>query len=88
MVTWHRPFCVDLQESTFSLLREFLEKYSDEFHSYKAPPPFATAEEHHRFVILCLKLLGNHLSLSLCGGLASGILGKEATPLRNLLFRY
>ena len=27
VVSWHRPFCVDLQEGTFSLLRTFIELY-------------------------------------------------------------
>ncbi|XP_064122662.1 probable E3 ubiquitin-protein ligase HERC1 [Macrobrachium nipponense] len=27
VVSWHRPFCVDLQEGTFSLLRTFIEQY-------------------------------------------------------------
>ncbi|KAL0271708.1 UNVERIFIED_CONTAM: hypothetical protein PYX00_008714 [Menopon gallinae] len=84
---WHRPFCVDLRESTFSLLRELLEKYTQKFDSDKAPQPFKCAEEHHTFVTLCLKLLANHLSLSLCGGLGSDVLGMEAEALRNLLFR-
>jgi hypothetical protein len=42
---------------------------------------------HHHFVLLCLKLLSTHLSLALAGGVASTILGEQARPLRNLLFR-
>lgn len=43
--------------------------------------------EHHNFLKLCLKLLSNHLALALAGGVATSILGRQAGPLRNLLFR-
>lgn len=43
--------------------------------------------EHHSFLKLCLKLLSNHLALALAGGVATSILGRQAGPLRNLLFR-
>ncbi|XP_008933489.1 PREDICTED: probable E3 ubiquitin-protein ligase HERC1, partial [Merops nubicus] len=33
------------------------------------------------------KLLSNHLALALAGGVATSILGRQAGPLRNLLFR-
>ncbi|XP_069694063.1 probable E3 ubiquitin-protein ligase HERC1 isoform X1 [Periplaneta americana] len=87
VVTWHRPFCVDLQEGTFSLLRSFLEKYCSGFNQDACPPPFPTFGEHHQFVLLCLKLLCAHLSLALTGGLATSVLGSQARPLRHLLFR-
>ncbi|CAB3370488.1 Hypothetical predicted protein [Cloeon dipterum] len=87
VVTWHRPFCVDLQEKTFEYLRIFLEQYCDGFESAKPPQPFNSVEEHHRFVHHCLKLLCTHLSLSLAGGLGSSVLGMQSQPLRQLLFR-
>ncbi|XP_021933596.1 probable E3 ubiquitin-protein ligase HERC1 isoform X3 [Zootermopsis nevadensis] len=87
VVTWHRPFCVDLQEGTFSLLHSFLEKYCSGFNQESCLPPFPTFGEHHQFVLLCLKLLCTHLSLALTGGLATSVLGKQARPLRHLLFR-
>ena len=43
--------------------------------------------EHHNFLKLCLRLLSNHLALALAGGVATSILGRQARPLRNLLFR-
>lgn len=43
VVAWHRPFCVDLQEGTFALLRSFLEGYCQGFDSPNPPPPFPTA---------------------------------------------
>lgn len=43
--------------------------------------------EHHHFLKLCLRLLSNHLALALAGGVATSILGRQARPLRNLLFR-
>ncbi|KAH0619794.1 hypothetical protein JD844_014057 [Phrynosoma platyrhinos] len=54
VVAWHRPYCVDLEESTFSHLRSFLEQYCDKINT---------------------------------GGVATSILGRQAGPLRNLLFR-
>ncbi|XP_067667414.1 probable E3 ubiquitin-protein ligase HERC1 [Haliotis asinina] len=87
VIAWHRPFCIDLQEHTFMLLRTFLERYCDGFDSVEPPAPFPSKEEHHHFVLMCLKLLSSHLSLALAGGLGSDILGRETRPLRNLLFR-
>nr|XP_033775643.1 probable E3 ubiquitin-protein ligase HERC1 isoform X2 [Geotrypetes seraphini] len=87
VVAWHRPYCVDLEESTFSHLRSFLERYCDKINSDVPPPPFPSSREHHNFLKLCLKLLSNHLALALAGGVATSILGRQAGPLRNLLFR-
>ncbi|XP_035381674.1 probable E3 ubiquitin-protein ligase HERC1 isoform X2 [Electrophorus electricus] len=87
VVAWHRPYCVDLEESTFSHLRSFLERYCDGINSDEPPPPFPSSKEHHHFLKLCLRLLSNHLALALAGGVATSILGRQARPLRNLLFR-
>ncbi|XP_041034512.1 probable E3 ubiquitin-protein ligase HERC1 isoform X1 [Carcharodon carcharias] len=87
VVAWHRPYCVDLEESTFSHLRSFLEWYCDGINSEVPPLPFPSSREHHNFLKLCLKLLSNHLALALAGGVATSILGRQARPLRNLLFR-
>ncbi|XP_046401290.1 probable E3 ubiquitin-protein ligase HERC1 isoform X2 [Ischnura elegans] len=87
VVTWHRPFCMDLQEKTFSFLRQFLEKYCDFSDDEKPPPPFHSSSEHHKFVSLCLKLLCTHLSLASSGGLTTSVLGNQAGPLRHLLFK-
>ena len=43
--------------------------------------------DQEKFVLLCLQLLNTHLSLALTGGMAQAVLGAEATPLRELLFR-
>lgn len=48
---------------------------------------FCICREHHNFLKLCLRLLSNHLALALAGGVATSILGRQARPLRNLLFR-
>ncbi|XP_063888404.1 probable E3 ubiquitin-protein ligase HERC1 isoform X2 [Scylla paramamosain] len=87
VVSWHRPFCVDLQEGTFSLLRTFIELYCC-FDAFDTPiKPFASVRDQEKFVLLCLQLLNTHLSLALTGGMAQAVLGAEATPLRELLFR-
>ncbi|XP_064817753.1 probable E3 ubiquitin-protein ligase HERC1, partial [Oncorhynchus masou masou] len=58
-------------------------------HTSRAVPPlpFPSSREHHNFLKLCLRLLSNHLALALAGGVATSILGRQARPLRNLLFR-
>ena len=43
--------------------------------------------EHEYFVLLCLRLLSTHLSLAMAGGIVGSVLGNQARPLRNLLFR-
>ncbi|XP_075939248.1 putative E3 ubiquitin-protein ligase HERC1 [Anarhichas minor] len=85
VVAWHRPYCVDLEESTFSHLRSFLERYCDGINSEVPPLPFPSSREHHNFLKLCLRLLSNHLALA--GGVATSILGRQARPLTKLLFR-
>ncbi|XP_059169765.1 probable E3 ubiquitin-protein ligase HERC1 isoform X3 [Physella acuta] len=87
VIAWHRPFCVDLQEATFTVLSTFLEHYCDGFDNPEAPPPFANKQQHQQFVLLCLKLLSSHLSLALTCGLGSEVLGNQTRPLRVLLFR-
>ncbi|XP_075226553.1 putative E3 ubiquitin-protein ligase HERC1 isoform X4 [Lycorma delicatula] len=87
IVTWHRPFCVDMQEATFFLIRSFMEKYCENFDQTISPPPFPSSHEREHFVALCLRLLSAHLSLALSSGSSAGILGSEATALRHLLFR-
>ncbi|KAL1139382.1 hypothetical protein AAG570_006366 [Ranatra chinensis] len=87
VVTWHRPFCVDLKEATFSLLLSFLETYCQTFDSDNQPP-FGSHEEHEEFAVLCLRLLCAHLSLShMAGTEVPQIFGGQAMPLRHYLFR-
>lgn len=86
-VTWHKPFCLDLHEDTFRILKTFLEKYSESFYDKNIPAPFPTMQEHNKFVHLCLKILCTHLSLAVTGGLSNSVLGEESKSLRTLLFR-
>ncbi|KAK4883685.1 hypothetical protein RN001_007004 [Aquatica leii] len=86
-ITRHRPFCLDLHERTFELLKIFLEKYTNSFYDKYPPAPFLTSSEHHHFVLLCLKLLYTHLNLCVNGCINTGILGSQAKGLRALLFR-
>ncbi|XP_056259324.1 probable E3 ubiquitin-protein ligase HERC1 isoform X6 [Seriola aureovittata] len=87
LVAWHRPFCVDLEESTFTYLRNFLESYCDGIGNDTPPAPFLTKRDHHQFLLLCMKLLSIHLSLAHAGGTGAMVLGAQSRPLRNLLFR-
>ncbi|XP_068210388.1 probable E3 ubiquitin-protein ligase HERC1 [Palaemon carinicauda] len=87
VVSWHRPFCVDLQEGTFSLLRTFIEQYCMFDDPVQPVTPFASLRDQEKFVSLCLQLLNTHLSLALTGGMTQTVLGSEATVLRELLFR-
>ncbi|XP_031334464.1 probable E3 ubiquitin-protein ligase HERC1 isoform X1 [Photinus pyralis] len=82
----HRPFCLDIHERTFELLKIFLEKYTKNFYEKDPPAPFKSSAEHHHFVLLCLKLLFTHLTLCVNGGLNTTILGQQAKGLRSLLF--
>ncbi|XP_075899766.1 putative E3 ubiquitin-protein ligase HERC1 isoform X1 [Nelusetta ayraudi] len=87
LVAWHRPFCVDLEESTFSYLRNFLEGYCDGIENETPPAPFISKRDHHQFLLLCMRLLSIHLSLAHAGGTGAIVLGAQGRPLRNLLFR-
>ncbi|XP_078812489.1 putative E3 ubiquitin-protein ligase HERC1 isoform X5 [Oryzias latipes] len=87
LVAWHRPFCVDLEESTFTYLRNFLESYCDGISNDTPPPPFVSKRDHHHFLMLCMKLLSIHLSLAHAGGTGAMVLGAQGRPLRHLLFR-
>ncbi|XP_037609794.1 probable E3 ubiquitin-protein ligase HERC1 isoform X5 [Sebastes umbrosus] len=87
LVAWHRPFCVDLEESTFTYLRNFLESYCDGIANDTPPAPFLSKRDHHQFLLLCMKLLSIHLSLAHAGGTGAMVLGAQGRPLRNLLFR-
>ncbi|XP_029024458.1 probable E3 ubiquitin-protein ligase HERC1 isoform X3 [Betta splendens] len=87
LVAWHRPFCVDLEESTFTYLRNFLESYCDGIGNDTPPAPFLSKRDHHQFLLLCMKLLSIHLSLAHAGGTGAIVLGAQSRPLRNLLFR-
>ncbi|XP_058472668.1 probable E3 ubiquitin-protein ligase HERC1 [Solea solea] len=87
LVAWHRPFCVDLEESTFTYLRNFLESYCDGIGNDTPPAPFLSKRDHHQFLLLCMKLLSIHLSLAHAGGTGAMVLGAQSRPLRNLLFR-
>ncbi|CAL4080435.1 unnamed protein product, partial [Meganyctiphanes norvegica] len=87
VVSWHRPFCVDLQEGTFSLLRTFIDSYCSFEKDFQPVKPFASDTDQEKFVTLCLQLLNTHLSLALTGGCTQAVLGSQAAPLRELLFR-
>ncbi|KAM8827696.1 putative E3 ubiquitin-protein ligase HERC1 isoform 4-T4 [Spinachia spinachia] len=87
LVAWHRPFCVDLEESTFTYLRNFLESYCDGIGNDTPPAPFLSKRDQHQFILLCMKLLSIHLSLAHAGGTGAMVLGAQGRPLRNLLFR-
>nr|XP_015798394.2 probable E3 ubiquitin-protein ligase HERC1 isoform X1 [Nothobranchius furzeri] len=87
LVAWHRPFCVDLEESTFTYLCSFLERYCDGISNDTPPAPFVSKRDHHHFLLLCMKLLSIHLSLAHAGGTGAMVLGAQGRPLRNLLFR-
>ncbi|XP_077974377.1 putative E3 ubiquitin-protein ligase HERC1 isoform X2 [Styela clava] len=84
-ISWHRPYCVELQEGLFEQLRSFLEKYCQNLCEHPAEP-FQNSSDHQRFVLLCLHLLRIHLHLAHTGSLSSQILGKESHPIRVLLF--
>ncbi|KRT81777.1 Regulator of chromosome condensation repeat containing protein [Oryctes borbonicus] len=83
----HRPFCLDLHERTFEIIKIFLEKYANNFGDTKPPPPFGIASDHRQFILMCLKLLSTHLNLCNSIGLSNSVLGGQAKALRSILFR-
>ncbi|XP_043943342.1 probable E3 ubiquitin-protein ligase HERC1 [Protopterus annectens] len=87
LIAWHKPFSVDLEESTFIHLCSFLERFVEEIQQPSKTAPFASKREHQHFLLLCLQLLSAHMSLAHLGGTGSAVLGLQARPLRNLLFR-
>lgn len=90
-VVKHKPFCLDVHERTFELLTSFLDKYTTKGlvkstgDCTAEASPFASATDHHRFVLLCLQLL--HMHLCLCVKTGNRIVIDQATKLRLLLFR-
>lgn len=87
-ITEDKPFCLDLHEKTFEILKNFLTKYTVSFTYETPPPPFKTAQEHHKFVLLCLKLLSTHLSLCINRNLGDNLLINHTKQLRTTLFRF
>ncbi|KAL4227433.1 putative E3 ubiquitin-protein ligase herc1 [Mactra antiquata] len=87
LMSLHRPFCVDIQEDTFYIIRQFLQRYCNGFDLENTPLPFQNASEHHYFVTLCLKVLHIHLTLAQNTSVSRNVLGEEAKSLRNLLFK-
>lgn len=84
----HKPFCLDLHETTFGYLKIFLEKYATCFNPESSPKPFKTSDEHNRFILFTLKLLSTHLNLCINGNLNSSVICQHAKALRIVLFRY
>lgn len=69
LVAWHRPFCVDLEESTFTYLRNFLESYCDGIESDAPPAPFLSKryEANKPSVLIILyNLLWDHVFYCFC----------------------
>lgn len=62
VVAWHRPYCVDLEESTFSHLRSFLERYCDKINSEIPPLPFPSS----RYVIYMCICVCAHMCTHIC----------------------
>lgn len=82
----HRSFYVDLEQSTFTILRGFLFSYC-KFERVNIPrSPFVRFYDQHRLVQLVVTLLNNHLSLALAAGKTHALPACEAHPLRELLY--
>lgn len=86
-VAKRRPISLDLHEKTFELFKNFLAKYAGNFYEKEPPLPFTTSDEHHRFVLLCVKLLCTNLDLCIWNCLDGRVLGKHTKDLRMLLFK-
>ena len=42
VISWYRPFCVELQETTFVLLKSFLERFCANLDNEEPMHPFIT----------------------------------------------
>ncbi|XP_025408544.1 probable E3 ubiquitin-protein ligase HERC1 isoform X2 [Sipha flava] len=81
---WHSPFCIDLHESTFKWLRQFIEKYCEQIESHQSTPNDLNEE----MLILSLNMLNNHLFFARVSGHDfSKLLGNETSQLRTLLLK-
>ncbi|XP_027837521.2 probable E3 ubiquitin-protein ligase HERC1 [Aphis gossypii] len=81
---WHSPFCIDLHESTFKWLRQFIEKYCEQIESHQSTPNDINEE----MLILSLNMLNNHLFFArVSGHNFSKLLGNETSQLRTLLLK-
>lgn len=75
VVAWHRPYCVDLEESTFSHLRSFLEQYCDKINSEVPPLPFPSSRYLFPGLLQSLLLLNSGcLPFDLCWRVAARVL--------------
>ncbi|KAI6658560.1 hypothetical protein LOD99_15360 [Oopsacas minuta] len=80
------PFCLDMNENTFKMLREFLEKYCTNFDA-DSYLPFDSLEDNIEFVVDCLNLLKLHLKCSVFLSNSQDSIGQEIIPLGQLLFK-
>ncbi|KAL1506224.1 hypothetical protein ABEB36_005622 [Hypothenemus hampei] len=86
-ITRHKPFCLDLHEKTFKYFKLFLEKYTKCFQEDNLPEPFKSQTEHHKFVLLTLKLLCTHFHLCINANLNTAVLDTHTKDLRTSLFK-
>lgn len=56
LVAWHRPFCVDLEESTFTYLCNFLKCYCDGLEDDTPPTPFLSKRCVITWTLHCFRL--------------------------------
>lgn len=64
LVAWHRPFCVDLEESTFTYLCNFLKRYCDGLEDDTPPTPFLSKRCVITLTLHCLRF--NWLNCIIC----------------------
>jgi E3 ubiquitin-protein ligase HERC1 len=88
-LTWHKPYCIEVNPKTFEKLRCFLEQYAVTLSSQDKPlPPFSTKSEQEDFVLTCLCLLQTHVNLAELWRRMSGLsLDSEMRKLRQLIFQ-
>lgn len=89
LVAWHRPFCVDLEESTFTYLRNFLESYCDGIESDAPPAPFLSKRYEANtpsVLIILYNLLWDHIIVSVSSvqnGLQNNVLCAVVSSLHH-----
>ncbi|KAL5252247.1 hypothetical protein ACHWQZ_G015137 [Mnemiopsis leidyi] len=78
VLTWQKPYCIQLKPETFSMLYTFMSELNED----------QSGDQNSEFLYLCLKLLKAHLELAVAGSMSQGqIMGKQAALIRELLFK-
>ena len=93
MVLFHKPFCVDLHNDTFSIIHRLLESFGVEWqdpdsHLASGTSLFPSSQDQERFVSKVVDLLTCHFNVAnMCNG-GGNVAEKEKVQLEKILYRF